>query len=110
MNHTELITRLRSGAVIELEQFAFGGVANFADEAADMIEAVLAERDEYQQAADKMAMEHKVERDALTQRVKKLEEEEIESQLYLEKATRKIETLRQQLAEAQALDMAASQK
>ena len=69
MNHTELITRLRSGAVIELEQFAFGGVANFADEAADMIEAVLAERDEYQQAADKMAMEHKVERDTLRQQL-----------------------------------------
>ena len=69
MNHKELIERLRSGAGIARERVVFSGLAPLADEAADMIEAVIAERDEYQQAADKMAMEHKVERDTLRQQL-----------------------------------------
>jgi hypothetical protein len=111
--HKELIARLRSGAGNARERVVYSGLAPLADEAADAIEelqadhelmqtqlqnsitrrqeqiasadfavaSLKAERDEYQQAADKMAMEHKVERD----------------------------TLRQQLAEAQAL-IEASQK
>jgi hypothetical protein len=39
------------------------------------LSAITADRDEYQQAADKMAWDHKVERDALTQRVAELEQE-----------------------------------
>jgi hypothetical protein len=97
MNHKELIARLKVGASIEREKVVYSGWAPLADEAADAIEALQAECDqlnddvsmhmrvavkaidecvelkaesyEYQQAADKMAWEHKVERDTLRQQL-----------------------------------------
>ena len=54
--------------------------------------AMTASRDEYQQAADKMAMEHKVERDTLRQHIKHIGNDALRSENH---------ELRQQLAEAQ---------
>lgn len=48
-----------------IEQLRSGKVSYYEGRSADAIEALQAERDEYQKAADKMAAEHKVERDAL---------------------------------------------
>ena len=67
MNIENLIEALRTSPVFD--------TTTVGNEAADAIEALASTATEYQQAADKMAMDHKVERD----------------------------TLRQQLAEAQAL-------
>jgi hypothetical protein len=63
-------------------------------EAADAIEALQATATEYQQAADKMAWEHKVERDALRQHIKHIGNDALRSENH---------ELRQQLAEAQAV-------
>mgnify|MGYP000718192793 CR=1 FL=1 len=54
--------------------------------------AMTASRDEYQQAADKMAMEHKVERDTLRQHIKHIGNDALRSENH---------ELRQKLAEAQ---------
>jgi regulator of replication initiation timing len=56
--------------------------------------AMTASRDEYQQAADKMAMEHKVERDKLRQHIKHIGNDALRSENH---------ELRQQLADATAL-------
>ena len=97
MTHKELIERLRVGE-------NYRELTVLADEAAEMIESVIAERDEYQQAADKMAMEHKVERDTLIQRVAELEDQiNDHTALCIKRfaeVTREREALRQQLAEA----------
>jgi regulator of replication initiation timing len=55
--------------------------------------AMTASRDEYQQAADKMAWDHKVERDTLRQHIKHIGNDALRSENH---------ELRQQLAEAQA--------
>ena len=86
--HKELIERLRAGS---------GGMKHWQElesEAADAIEELQATATEYQQAADKMAWEHKVERDALRQHIKHIGNDALRSENH---------ELRQQLAEAQAL-------
>ena len=69
MNHKELIARLRVGASIAREKVVYSGWAPLADEAADAIEALQATATEYQQAADKMAWDHKIERDTMRQQL-----------------------------------------
>jgi hypothetical protein len=86
--HKELIERLRAGS---------GGMKHWQElesEAADAIEALQATATEYQQAADKMAMEHKIERDTLRQHIKHIGNDALRSENH---------ELRQRLAEAQAL-------
>jgi hypothetical protein len=68
----DLIKRLREIAMLEsandvylAENSAEWKAADALDARAAEIVQLRAERDEYQQAADKMAMEHKVERDTL---------------------------------------------
>jgi DNA-binding transcriptional MerR regulator len=102
MNHKELIAKLRVGAGIEREKVVYSGWAPLADEAADAIEEMQAaleecrksnsivskafdflerERDEYQQAADKMAMEHKVERDTLRQQLAEAQKDAVPTEI-----------------------------
>ena len=86
--HKELIERLRAGS---------GGMKHWQElesEAADAIEELQATATEYQQAADKMAWEHKVERDALRQHIKHIGNDALRSENH---------ELRQQLAEARAV-------
>jgi septal ring factor EnvC (AmiA/AmiB activator) len=95
MNHKELIVRLRVGAGIERERVVYSGLAPLADEAADAIEELQATATEYQQAADKMAAEHKVERDTLRNTLARIEAK-------VDSTIAERDTLRQQLAEAQS--------